>query len=140
FNEMNFWSTIGAFLLVPAILIFVWNLIASAKNGTPAGNDPWGGATLEWAIPSPPPSYNFASIPHVGSLDPLWHPESRAAALASNQKHGPIHMPPNSFWPALGALGMSMLMAGMVFGWFVGIPGLILMLVAFYNWSFEPCH
>src|SRR5438034_4059740 len=26
-------------------------------------NDPWGGATLEWAIPSPPPPYNFSVIP-----------------------------------------------------------------------------
>jgi hypothetical protein len=43
-------------------------------------------------------------------------------------------------WPAVGALGMAMLMSGMVFGWFVGIPGLILMLLGFYNWAFEPCH
>jgi heme/copper-type cytochrome/quinol oxidase subunit 1 len=108
------------------------------RNGPEAGSDPWGGASLEWAIPSPPPPYNFATVPVVHSGDPLWHKDSREAALASNRKTGPIHMPNNSFWPAVSALGMSMLMSGIVFGWFVGIPGLILMLVGFYSWAFEP--
>jgi cytochrome c oxidase subunit 1 len=43
-----------------------------------AGNDPWDAWTLEWAIPSPPPVYNFAAIPEVRSRRPLWdikHPE-----------------------------------------------------------------
>ena len=38
---------------------------------------------------------------HVHSLDPLWHKEGREAALASNRMTGPIHMPPNSIWPAV---------------------------------------
>jgi cytochrome c oxidase subunit 1 len=139
FTEMNFWSTVGALMLAPAILIFMWNMVSSARNGKPAGNDPWGGATLEWAIPSPPPVYNFGSVPEVKSLDPLWHPESREAALASNLVHGPIHMPPNSIWPLVSGLGVTMLLAGILFGWYVGIPGLILMVVGIYNWAFEPC-
>jgi hypothetical protein len=32
-----------------------------------------------------------------------------------------------------------MMMAGMVFGWYVGIPGLVLMLTGLYSWAFEPC-
>ena len=35
----------------------------SRKHGEIAGNDPWGGGTLEWSIPSPPPDYNFETIP-----------------------------------------------------------------------------
>ena len=27
------------------------------------GNDPWDAWTLEWSVSSPPPAYNFASIP-----------------------------------------------------------------------------
>jgi len=49
-------------------------------------------------------------------------------------------MPPSSVWPMLSALGMTLLMSGMVFGWWVGIPGLVLMLVGLYSWAFEPCH
>jgi cytochrome c oxidase subunit I len=140
FNEMNLWSTIGALLIAPAILVFIWNLVKSWRSGAPAGPDPWGAPTLEWAIPSPPPVYNFGSIPEVKSLDPLWHAESRESALASNQVRGPIHMPPNSHWPFVAALGVSLLLAGMLFGWFVGIPGLLLMLWGIYSWAFEPCH
>jgi len=139
FDQMNFLSTIGALLLVPSLLVFLWNLISSAKNGKPAGSDPWGGATLEWAIPSPPPAHNFGSIPEVKSLDPLWHKEGRELALASNQARGPFHMPPPSFWPLVSGLGVTLLMSGMIFGWAVGIPGLVLTLAGIYSWAFEPC-
>jgi len=138
FDTMNLLSTIGALLLGASVLVFVVNFVNSIRNGKPAGSDPWGGGSLEWAIPSPPPSYNFATIPTVRSLDPLWHKEGREAALAANQVRGPIHMPPSSYWPAVSALGITLLLSGMVFGWFVGIPGLILMLLGLYSWAFEP--
>jgi cytochrome c oxidase subunit I len=139
FDWMNMLSTIGAFGIAVSMLVFMYNFLASRKNGAIAGNDPWGGASLEWAIPSPPPTYNFASIPEVHSLDPLWHKESRAAALASNTSTGPIHMPPPSFWPVVSAFGMALMMSGMIYGFFVGVPGLIIMLVGLYSWAFEPC-
>ncbi len=139
FDAMNLWSTIGVFGIVAAIAIFLWNMIVSARSGKVAGNDPWGGPTLEWAIPSPPPVYNFGNIPTVHSLDPLWHEPGRAAALASNQVRGHIHMPPNSYWPMLSGLGITMLLGGMIFGWWLGIPGLLLMLISIYSWAFEPC-
>jgi heme/copper-type cytochrome/quinol oxidase subunit 1 len=139
FDAMNMMSTVGALLLVPSLLTFVWNAIWSLKHGKPSGDDPWGGATLEWAISSPPPSYNFGSLPEVHSLDPLWHKDGRVAALASNQVRGHIHMPPPSIWPLVSGLGVTLLMSGMIFGWYVGIPGLVLMLVGLYSWAFEPC-
>jgi cytochrome c oxidase subunit 1 len=117
----------------------MWNVWVSLTRGAPAGPDPWGGATLEWAIPSPPPVYNFASVPEVRSLEPMWHVQSREAALASNTMRGPIHMPPNSYWPMVSGLGVSLLLAGILFGFWVGIPGLILTFVGLYSWAFEPC-
>jgi cytochrome c oxidase subunit 1 len=139
FDAMNMMATVGALLLGISVLVFVVNFLGSLRSGAPAGNDPWKGATLEWAIPSPPPVYNFGTVPTVKSLDPLWHRESRESAMQANQVRGHIHMPPSSYWPAVSALGVSLLLAGMVFGWWMGIPGLILMLVGFYAWSFEPC-
>jgi cytochrome c oxidase subunit I len=140
FTEMNLVSTIGVFGIVLGMLVFLFNVIRSVRSGRVAGNDPWGGAALEWAIPSPPPVHNFGTIPTVHSLDPLWHRESRDAALACNVVSGPIHMPPASHWPFVAALGVNLSLAGLVFGWFVGIPGLLLLVVGIYKWSFEPCE
>jgi cytochrome c oxidase subunit 1 len=140
FDTLNMMSTIGALILVPSLLAFIWNVLSSVRNGKPAGNDPWGAPSLEWAIPSPPPVYNFGTLPQVSSLDPLWHKEGREAAFAANQVTGHIHMPPNSHWPLVSAFGITLLLGGMIFGWWMGIPGLLLTLLGLFKWSFEPCH
>lgn len=71
-------SSIGVIFQATAILIFVYNMVHSYFKGAVAGNDPWDAWTLEWATTSPPPDYNFSSIPTVRSRRPLWdikHPE-----------------------------------------------------------------
>jgi cytochrome c oxidase subunit I len=70
--------TVGAVIQAVAIGIFVINLVRAAFNGPKAGNDPWDAWTLEWSTTSPPPEYNFATLPEVRSRRPLWdlkHPE-----------------------------------------------------------------
>ena len=56
---MNMVSTIGAFFMAAASLLFVWNLVVSLLNGRKAGDNPWNAWTLEWATTSPPPHENF---------------------------------------------------------------------------------
>lgn len=68
----NLISTIGAGIMAVGILMTFWNWWHSRTHGEPAGNDPWGGDTLEWATTSPPPEYNFESIPTIRSLEPTW--------------------------------------------------------------------
>jgi cytochrome c oxidase subunit 1 len=75
-EAFNMMSSVGAYIQAIGVLIFVWNMVISRKRGAIAGNDPWGGPTLEWSIPSPPPEYNFATIPQVTSRYPLWDRKS----------------------------------------------------------------
>ncbi|HEU0013282.1 MAG TPA: cytochrome c oxidase subunit I [Longimicrobium sp.] len=86
FNEMNMMATIGAFLIAIGTLIFAVNLFTAWKRGKPAGHNPWGAATLEWSIPSPPPVYNFHTIPVVHSRVPLWE---KNPAVADVVEHDP---------------------------------------------------
>ena len=77
-GTLNMIVSIGAFFQAAGTLIFVYNLVASHYKGNPAWHYPWDAWTLEWSTTSPPPEYNFASIPTVHSRRPLWdlkHPE-----------------------------------------------------------------
>src|SRR4051794_39884647 len=70
----NLLATIGAYTIAFGALIFVINVVSSLMSDRIAGDDPWDGATLEWATTSPPRNYNFAHIPLVDSRYPLWDP------------------------------------------------------------------
>jgi cytochrome c oxidase subunit I len=69
---LNLISTIGAFIFALGVLLFLINIARSLRSGAPAGDNPWDAPTLEWATTSPPPVYNFATIPQVASRYPLW--------------------------------------------------------------------
>lgn len=74
FNTPNLLSSIGAFTIGLSVLIFVYNVITTLLSGTPAGDDPWNGTTLEWAAASPPPRFNFDAahpLPPITSYAPL---------------------------------------------------------------------
>jgi cytochrome c oxidase subunit I+III len=125
----DFWNlvaTAGAVVIGVSLLVFLANVARTLGAGPRAPADPWDARTLEWAIPSPPPPYNFATIPTVLRRDALWltkHPDARGPGLADPgalvTPRGPIHMPPPSVWPILTALAMLLLAAGAVLG-----PGL----------------
>src|SRR6201987_6120484 len=70
-DTLNLLVSIGGFIQAIAVVIFVANLVVSYFKGKKAGNDPWDAWTLEWATSSPPPTYNFSSIPVVASRRPL---------------------------------------------------------------------
>ncbi|AMV36673.1 cbb3-type cytochrome c oxidase subunit I [Planctomyces sp. SH-PL62] len=62
---MNQFMTISAFGLGLSQLVFAWNFLASLVAGPVAGPNPWRANSLEWTTTSPPPPYNFATLPRV---------------------------------------------------------------------------
>jgi len=81
----NLLSSIGMYIQMIGTAIGFWNVWWSRRRGAIAGNDPWGAPTLEWSIPSPPPDYNFATVPQVTSRYPLW--DVKSPALTADVPH-----------------------------------------------------
>ncbi|MBG9916991.1 cytochrome c oxidase subunit I [Bacillus sonorensis] len=108
FDTANMVSSIGAFMMSVAVIILVINIIVTAIKGKKAGSDPWlDGRTLEWAVSSPPPEYNFKQLPLVRGLDALWI-EKRAGkrSLTAAEPLQDVHMPNGSILPFIISLGL----------------------------------
>ncbi len=65
FNTGHEIATVGSWFLVLGLLMFFGALVHAALKGEKAEDNPWGGVTLEWTIPSPPPVENFEEIPTI---------------------------------------------------------------------------
>lgn len=129
-NIANMVSTIGALLMAIGFTVMVINIIMTTVKNERVGNDPWGdGRTLEWAIPSPPPFYNFPATPLVRGLDTLWieKMEGSKEMITPAEPITDIHMPNGSIIPMLMSLGLFIAGFGAMFhqetSW--GLPVLI---------------
>jgi cytochrome c oxidase subunit 1 len=65
FETLHRVATVGSWIMAIGILILVINLIVSLRKGKKTSANPWGAATLEWTVSSPPPTENFHKIPIV---------------------------------------------------------------------------
>ena len=127
-NMANMVSTIGALMMAVGFTVMVINIIMTTVKNERVGNDPWGdGRTLEWAIPSPPPFYNFPATPLVRGLDTLWieKMEGSEEMITPAEPITDIHMPHGSFIPFLMSLGLFIAGFGAMFhqetSWGLGV-------------------
>jgi cytochrome c oxidase subunit I len=65
FAGWNLAISIASFCLGLSTLVFLYNMIASWRGGPRAAANPWRALTLEWQVSSPPPIFNFDTIPTV---------------------------------------------------------------------------
>ncbi|PMS35105.1 cytochrome c oxidase subunit 1/cytochrome c oxidase subunit I+III [Trinickia symbiotica] len=129
-STMNFVATVGAWTIAASVLLFLVNVARSWRHGNPAGANPWGAGTLEWATTSPPPPHNFDAIPVVHGRDPLWDPPGQPAfvsGLAADAREVLLTtvldanpdlralFPTPSIWPFLSAVATTVLFIGSVF-------------------------
>ncbi len=65
FRPLHLTATFGSWVMVGGLIVMFWNLFRGLLGDERGGVNPWGAATLEWQIPSPPPAENFEKIPTV---------------------------------------------------------------------------
>jgi cytochrome c oxidase subunit 1 len=134
----NLVSTIGAFILAAAVLLFMLGVAWGVRRGAPAGNDPWDGRTLEWSITSPPPVYNFRVLPTVTDRDAFWVAKHTPVEVAMPGDAGhDIHLPQPSVFPALCALGLLLSAYGVLYSALLTVSGLGVTIASLYGWAFE---
>ena len=121
FNEMNLISTIGAMLMGIGVICFVINVIVTSAKPKHATNDPWeDGRTLEWAIASPAPEYNFAQLPLIRGYDAYWKEKREGnKEMQPAEPLGPIHMPSPSILPFIMSVGLFISGFGFIFHQYV---------------------
>ncbi|WP_187386586.1 cytochrome c oxidase subunit I [Paenibacillus ihumii] len=117
FDMMNVLSTIGAFLMGVGVIVFLINVFVTARKPSGVENDPWGdGRTLEWAIPSPPPEYNFKQLPLVRGLDAFWKEKMAGnKEMTPAEPVGSIHMPSPTIIPFVMSVGLFIAGLGFMF-------------------------
>ena len=145
----NLLSTLGAFILAAAVVLFVVNGLISLYRGVIAGPNPWGAASLEWATSSPPPVYNFEHIPVVESDTPLWDVEGELPVVtglrvdekeillttvvaAAPDLREPV--PAASLWPLIGAMAVGIVFVASIFSPWALVFGLVPCGIAFAAW------
>ena len=144
FDLMNLISTIGAILMGVGTLILAINMLLSFRQ--PKGqlpNDPWGdGRSMEWALPSPPPEYNWKQIPLVRGSDAWWKEKMEGnTEMQPAEPLGPIHMPSPSILPFLMSVGFFVAGFGFIYhlNWLT-IAGLLFVLLCMAIRSLKDDH
>ncbi len=162
-NSLNLIVSLAAVVFAAGTLMTLYNVVWSLKRGEPAGADPWGADTLEWATTSPPPDYNFDAIPVVASRHPLWDQRplpvarsgerdatrslgvggafDRSTALTAGLLAEPadkFDIPEESMLPFLLALGIGILFVGLLVKFvIVGVIGVALGVAGFLMWAWR---
>lgn len=82
---LNLISSIGSFVMAFGFAAVIVDIVLAVLFGRRSPRNPWRAATLEWAMPMPVPSYNFASQPAVESREPLDRRGMLATTLAAGE-------------------------------------------------------
>ena len=162
-SGLNLLVSLASVVFAAGTLLTLWNIGRSLRHGEPAGADPWGADSLEWATTSPPPDHNFDATPIVASRHPLWDqrplpvarsgPDAatralgrggavdRAAALTGGLRAEPeaeFPIPEESVLPLVLALGIAAVFVGLLVKIaLVGVVGVAIGAIALLTWAWR---
>ncbi len=156
----NLLATVGAFVMAGGFLAFVINVLYTLRFGEKASQNPWGGDSLEWTIPSPPIFVLNPRLPTVSSRHPLWEDKSESQSadrwqpLTEIMDHRPerwratllvdvitgepqaiARLATPSYMPLVAALGIALLIVATIAKIYLFIPvGLLISVAALMAW------
>jgi len=154
----NLISSVGAFILTIGFALVALDIFLQLRHGKSFRRDPWTAGTLEWCMPTPPAPYNFASLPHVTSRDPLHHDATLPQCLAAGEgylgrvREGRMEtlvvsmveaepeqilvLPNQDYTPLWTALALAVFFGAMLAGLYWLAPaGLVLTLIFAWRWA-----
>jgi cytochrome c oxidase subunit 1 len=155
-GPLNAIATAGQLINDLGMFLFVANVAWCWFRGERASANPWGAATLEWAVASPPPPYNFAEPPVVVSPEPLWEPVNegprRVTGLSNRVREGLVttvldalpdvrYAYPNpGIWPFVAALGVALWLIWSIYSVKAFLYAMIPPAIAFIAWYWPREH
>jgi cytochrome c oxidase subunit 1 len=146
---LNLFVSLSSIILALGFLVFFIDALRSFRSGQAAGPNPWGASTLEWAMSSPPPPFNFRRIPVVGSRNPLSGADNdlpTVAGLRTDRRELLVtsvvealpeareSSPQDSVWPFWSAITTSIMLVWSIFSPWAVIWGSIPIAIALIGW------
>jgi cytochrome c oxidase subunit I+III len=156
----NLVSSVGGFIMAIGFAMVVIDLLVQRRFAPHAEHNLWNAGTLEWAMPTPVPPYNIASLPQVEGRDPLHEDSQLGAKLAaglgylSGARNGwretlgvdaisgkpdqIILLPGPSYIPLVTAIATGSFFVSFLFGFYAGAAlGVVLVLFLALAWLWE---
>ncbi len=149
-DGINLFVSLSATVLAVSFIVLAVNIVLSLRRAAIAGDNPWDAPTLEWATSSPPPAYNFARIPVVGSRDPLWFDAGlnrevaqglrvtvREVVITTLNEARPDLREPSpqpSIWPLLAAIAVGATFLGSIFSPWAIVWGAVPVTITLIGW------
>ncbi|MCW5721065.1 MAG: cytochrome c oxidase subunit I [Devosia sp.] len=155
---LNLLSSFGGFLMTMGFALVLIDIVMQFRFGRRGSRNPWKARTLEWAMPTPPPAYNFAALPAItGRADNLesnalgrelasgqgylgfprqGRQETLGVDMASGEPDQVIILPRPSFLPLWTALATGGFFLGFLFKlyWLLP-PATLAAIILFFFWT-----
>jgi cytochrome o ubiquinol oxidase subunit 1 len=116
----------GAFVLAAGLASLFVQLYVSIRDRdttrVPVG-DPWDARGLEWSVSAPPPAWNFATIPQVGSRDAFYGRKRNGGAYKPADHYCDIELPKESACGVIIGLAAALCCFGLIWRiwWMAGL-------------------